>query len=346
MGLIVDIKKRLGNFFLDVKFSCDDGTMGLLGASGCGKSMALKCIAGIEKPDEGRIVLDDVVLFDSAARINLPARERRVGYLFQQYALFPNMTVRENILSGCIVGTKRERIGAAQKYIEAFQLKDVEDKKPNELSGGQQQRVALSRMLAAHPKLILLDEPFSALDSYLKWELELELTEQLERTNKMVLLVTHDRGEIHRLCKQVCVMSGGKSASVQDTTKLFSAPSTRAACLLSGCKNISKVTKNPDGTINALEWGISLRLPKQTLASISDVGIRSHGIRLVDKGGENRMHCEVERVIFEPFSAVIILSTNGRGRLRLEIDKAQWHALNNPKATWVELPMEELLPLN
>ena len=142
--------------------------MALLGASGCGKSVTLKCIAGIMTPDRGHIILDGETLFDSEKHINLPPQKRRVGYLFQQYALFPNMTVLQNIRCGIRSGSRAEKRRRAEKKLRRFRLEGLEKKYPTQLSGGQQQRTALARILASEPRAILLDEPFSALDGFLK----------------------------------------------------------------------------------------------------------------------------------------------------------------------------------
>ena len=199
MRLSVDIHKDFGPFRLDAAFETDSGAVtGLLGASGCGKSVTLRCIAGIETPDEGHIELDGEVLFDSAARINLSPQKRRVGYLFQNYALFPNMTVEQNIAAG--VRDRAGRKETAARLMRAFYLEGHEHKYPRQLSGGQQQRVALARILANKPRALLLDEPFSALDSYLKWQVELELLDLLGRFEGPVLFVTHSRDEVRRLC--------------------------------------------------------------------------------------------------------------------------------------------------
>ena len=210
MSLLIDIEKRLGSFHLQVQLQAQDEVTALSGASGCGKSMTLKCIAGIVTPDRGRIVLNDRVLFDSAAHIDLPPQRRRMGYLFQNYALFPTMTVEKNILCA-ISGSKTEKGAALSDAVRRFRLEGLEHHYPAQLSGGQQQRVALARILCAKPEAILLDEPFSALDSYLKWQLELELSDLLAAFRGPILWVTHDRGEVFRSCRQICVLDHGHS---------------------------------------------------------------------------------------------------------------------------------------
>ena len=170
MALSVHIKKKLKDFELAVDFDMEEGIVGFLGSSGCGKSMTLKCIAGIETPDDGRIVLDDEVLFDKKAGIDLSPQKRKVGYLFQNYALFPHMTVRQNIEAGLEASgkSKQEKKDIVERLLEQFHIKELENSYPVRISGGQQQRAALARMMAAEPKFLLLDEPFSALDTYLK----------------------------------------------------------------------------------------------------------------------------------------------------------------------------------
>ena len=169
--IYVDIEKNFGKFNLKTKFEFDNEIMGLLGASGSGKSLTLKCIAGIEKPDKGRIILNDRVLFDSEKKINISPKDRKIGYLFQDYALFPNMNVYENIKVGI---RERENFDKLiMEKLEEMRISHLKDKKIYEISGGEKQRVALARLLINKPEIILLDEPFSALDDYLKWKIEL-----------------------------------------------------------------------------------------------------------------------------------------------------------------------------
>ena len=237
MSLYVDIEKRLGAFRLQSKFEAENETLALLGASGCGKSMTLKCIAGIVTPDRGRIVLNGRVLFDSEKKIDLTPQQRRVGYLFQQYALFPNMTVEQNILCGIRAGSRSEKRTLLSEKIRLFRLEGLEKKYPAQLSGGQQQRVALARILCSEPQAILLDEPFSALDSYLKWNLELELSDLLAGFHGPILWVSHDLGECCRNCQKVCVMENGVSSPVTDMETMVRHPATQSAAQLTGCRN-------------------------------------------------------------------------------------------------------------
>lgn len=230
MPLSVSIKKKMGNFTLDVNFEGGDEVLALLGASGCGKSMTLKCIAGVETPDEGRIVLDDKILFDSYKKINLPPQKRRIGYLFQNYALFPNMTVYQNIASGVLRKDDKQKI--VREQIKAFHLEGHEDKYPSQISGGQQQRVALARILANEPEILMLDEPFAALDSYLRRQLERELALQLQNYPKTTLFVSHNRGEVYRLCQKVCLMKNGKSLPVVPVEELIANPGMVSSVLL------------------------------------------------------------------------------------------------------------------
>ena len=260
MSLMVDIEKKLGSFTLRSKFETDHGTMALLGASGCGKSVTLKCIAGIMTPDRGRIVLDGVTLFDSEKHIDLTPQQRRVGYLFQQYALFPNMTVAQNIQCGIRTGSRAEKQQRAAQQLRRFRLEGLEKKYPAQLSGGQQQRVALARILASEPKAILLDEPFSALDSFLKWNLELELSDLLSGFDGPILWVSHDLGECYRNCRTVCVIENGTSGAVTDMEALVHHPATQSAARLTGCRNFLSA-QGCQGGVRLDGWGITLPLP-------------------------------------------------------------------------------------
>ena len=211
MALLVDIEKRLGDFRLDVKLEVGNEVLGLVGNSGCGKSLTLRCIAGIEKPDRGRIVLDGVTLFDSEKHVNLTPQKRHTGLMFQNYALFPNMTVRQNIRAGTLRDqqTEQERDRKVSDIMDSFGLSSLAQHYPRQLSGGQQQRTALARILVSEPRILMLDEPFSALDSELKFRMEREVREVIDRFGKTTLLVSHDRGEAYRLCSRIAMVHEG-----------------------------------------------------------------------------------------------------------------------------------------
>ena len=229
MSLRVEIKKKVKNFQLDIAFETDGGCLGILGASGCGKSMTLRCIAGIMTPDEGHIELNGRVLYDSKKKINVRPQARGVGYLFQNYALFPNMTVRENIAFA--FGKEKEK-DFLEELLERFYLTEVAELYPSVLSGGQHQRTAMARMLAAKPDVILLDEPFSALDSFLRQEMEREVQQVLQSFGGVSILVSHNKEEIFRLTQKCMVMERGKIAEIGDTKEIFAHPKTAEGRLL------------------------------------------------------------------------------------------------------------------
>lgn len=210
MALLVDIEKVLQGFTLKVKLDIGNETLGLLGQSGCGKSMTLKCIAGIETPTKGKIILNGRTLFDSEKGINIPIKKRKVGYLFQNYALFPNMTVLQNIQFGLKDLSQKEREKIAQDKINMFQLNGLENRYPSQLSGGQQQRVAIARALAVEPEILLLDEPFSALDNFLKSQVEKELMDVVNSYGRTVIFVSHNMDEVYRICDNIKIISNGK----------------------------------------------------------------------------------------------------------------------------------------
>ena len=346
MALSVDIRKKMGDFQLEVRFEAENECLALLGASGCGKSVTLRCIAGILTPDEGKIVLDGVTLFDSAAKINLPPQKRQVGYLFQQYALFPNMTVRKNIAAA--VRDKQQRKAVTEEKLRQFRLEEVADKRPGQISGGQQQRTALARILASEPKAILLDEPFSALDSYLKHQLEVELAETLEQFPGTVLWVSHDRGEVFRNCRRVCVLDQGSSQGTFTLRELFHEPVTEAAARLSGCKNYADAV--PTGNAVSLpEWGLTLDCGKAIPEDIRRIGIRAHHVAMADADTPGAFLCIVQRVIQDVFVTIVLLRPEGSAPdaplLRMELDRVVWYAAEDKKHVWVTIQPRDILLL-
>lgn len=277
MSLSVHIKKKVGDFRLSIDLEHEDGITGILGASGCGKSMTLKCIAGIEKPDEGNIVLNGRVLFDSEKKINLKPQERNVGYLFQNYALFPNMNVEQNILCGMSKEKdKTVRNARMEEILELMELSSVSKLLPHQLSGGQQQRCALARILVSEPEVLLLDEPFSALDSYLREQLQTQVRIILERFGKDVLMVSHSRDEVYYLCNQVAIMEQGRILNFGKTKAVFADPGSKTAAILTGCKNIAGAYKTGEYEVYVPDWDIHLKTKIPVKDNLCAVGLRAH----------------------------------------------------------------------
>lgn len=345
MSLFVDIEKKLGSFTLSVKLDAVDETIALLGASGCGKSMTLKCIAGIEHPDRGRIVVDDVVFFDSEKGIDLTPQERRTGFLFQNYALFPNMTVWQNVLCGAVrEKDKKRRRERAEEILESFGLGDLNNRYPAQLSGGEQQRVALARILVSEPRILLLDEPFSALDSHLRFRLEREVRRVIRDFGKTVVLVSHDRDEVFRMAERAAILKDGQVEAIGPKKDVFAAPGTVQAAMLTGCKNISRLQKISERRVKALDWGMELTLNRDA-GDASFVGIRMHDV--TPGTGENTFLCTLAEEIENPFSFVAMLSPKGAEGytpIGLETDKDTWQSLRAETVT-VHLPPEKLLLL-
>ena len=348
MSLIVRIEKDLGAFRLRVDFESENGVHGLLGASGCGKSMTLRCIAGIVKPDRGHIEVNGRVLFDSGTGVDLPPQQRRVGLLFQNYALFPNMTVEQNLRSALRGQKSADAAGEIAAMLRRFELTGLERHRPSQLSGGQQQRVALARILLTKPELLLLDEPLSALDSYLRWQTELELAELLDSFTGPTLLVTHSREEVHRLCRTVTVLDHGRGNGSVPVSMLFSAPETLSACLLTGCKNYSRAERTAANRIRALDWGTEL-VCSGADSDPSFAAVRAHHLELADAPGENVIVCRVLRVVDDVFSVIVMTSTpggdTGASRLRLELPKEECPALNPGDTVYLRLPPERIMLL-
>ncbi len=320
--LTVDIVKRFAGFTLKAQFEAADGVTALLGASGCGKSVTLRCIAGVLRPDEGVIYRDGEALFDKTRRIDLPPQKRQVGLLFQSYALFPNMTLMQNIETGLRPeSSRKKRRARAMELLESFQLASHSGHYPRELSGGQQQRAALCRILASEPRTLLLDEPFSALDSHLKWQLEREMADSLARFSGATLLVTHDRGEAYRLSSHACVMDAGRNEPVQDTQALFASPHSRTAALLSGCKNIAAIERLDAHRLRVPGWNAELVSAAEIPDTARWLGVRAHELRFGAAEEENALPVAVERITQDLFACIYTCRSTGGGELRLEQPK-------------------------
>ena len=347
MSLEVTIAKRFEGFTLHADFTAGNTAAAILGASGCGKSMTLRCIAGVVKPDSGRIVLDGRVLFDSEKGIDLPPQQRNVGLLFQNYALFPNMTVEQNIL--CAL--KKEKDPAARKAacgsaLRAMRLEELAHRLPNELSGGQQQRAALARILAGRPRILMLDEPFSALDSYLREEVEGEVGSLLSNFDGTALLVTHDRDEAYRLCREMIVMDSGEVLRAGTTKEVFADPRRLTAARLTGCKNILPCVRVDEHHVRLTGWERELTVALPVPEGCCAVGIRAHDFAPEAADGENRMPVQVGASSENPFDwNVICTAADDAGKLWWKVSKTTLSSPPPQAPAYLRVAPENIMPL-
>lgn len=340
--LEVEIKKEFKNFKLDAKFSNEKGILGILGASGSGKSLSLKAIAGIIKPDYGKIILNGRVLFDKEKKINIPTKDRKVGYLFQDYALFPNMTVYENIKTG-LRGKNRNFEKIINKKLEELHISHIKNSTPDMISGGEKQRAALARILVNEPEILLLDEPYSAIDGYLRWSIELEVRKIIEEYKIPTLFVSHDRDEIYRMCDNIVIMSKGKSESKKTTKELFHNPETMAAAELSGCKNFSEIEKIEKNSYKLKAWDLDLDLEKDHKEKF--IGIRGHDIEIsAEKKEKNSFEVEILKEIEQTFNmCLIIRKKEGQGQMTVFLEKEKWNNLKKEKTLYFNLREDNIM---
>lgn len=349
MSLYMDITKNFGDFRLSSSLELGNDTLGILGASGCGKSLTLKCIAGIITPDSGTIVLNDKILFDSKKKVNLPPQKRKVGYLFQNYALFPHMSVAQNIGIGVQKpSTLKKQVIAST--IKTFALSGLENHYPDQLSGGQQQRVALARIFASEPDILMLDEPFSALDTSLRWQLELEMAQLLKHFAGPTLFVSHNRDEVYHLCNHIALMDAGQIMEIGTQDDLLTHPTTLSAALLLGCKNISPAIKLSDHTLKALNWDLTLYSSEPIPDQLKYVGIESHALKLTkDQDAPNTLLGKVVQVIGSTNSVRMGLQPTNKmtcsNLLYIEMEKENWNNLKTKALLSVSIPPHQLLLL-
>ncbi|MGB3205601.1 MAG: molybdate ABC transporter permease subunit [Crinalium sp.] len=343
INLFVDIEKPLPNFSLDISLSSARGVLGILGASGSGKSMTLRCIAGLETPRRGKIILNGRVLYDSQKGINLPSKDRRVGFLFQNYALFPHLTVAQNIAFGL---HKSKSVRGINKEIEtqlaAFQLQGLAKRYPHQLSGGQQQRVALARALVSKPDVLLLDEPFSALDTHLRSQLEQQLIAKLANYQGVTLFVTHNLEEAYRVCENLLVLEQGNAIAYGRKQDIFEHPASFSVAQLTGCKNFSRAIAITSQQIQAIDWGCSLNVVEPIPDQLNYVGIRAHQLTFpTDTNQENTFPCWLVNTSETPHRMTLYLKlhqppTSAQDyHLQAEVFKEKWAFLSYRPFPWL-----------
>jgi molybdate transport system permease protein len=370
-GLLVEIRKQLPHFALEVAFESKHLPLGILGASGSGKSMLLKCIAGMETPDWGRIILNGRVLFDSTAGINLPSRQRGVGMLFQNYALFPHQTVAANVGFGLAPSQLRHQLRSPQFHqqieaqLKALDLAGLGNCYPQQLSGGQQQRVAMARALLSQPELLLLDEPFSALDTHLRYAMEQEMRSVLSTYQGVTLFVTHNLEEAYRICHDLLVLEQGKVVAHRYKQDIFDQPQTLPVAKLTGCKNFSRAAVIDTQMMKALDWDCTLQIPAYEseglpTAAITHLGIRAHQLRFsfdleqddLAQGDANTFPCWLAATSETPHRMTLYVKLHQPPEhhedyhLQAEVFKERWLDIQDNPFPWrIHLDAQRLMQL-
>lgn len=312
MSLSVFIKKHFPAFTLDVNIEAGNETLGWLGESGCGKSLTMRCIAGIETPDEGKIVVNGKTFFEREAgkrpTVNLSPQERKTALLFQNYMLFPNLTVAENVAAGIDRKLpKEERKAQVNAELKRFGLDGFGKRYPSQLSGGQQQRIALARMLAAKPDILMLDEPFSALDAHLKGVLEQNLAGLFETFHGTILYVSHDIDEALRFCDRIAVIEKGHVMEVSTGNNLVNNPQSAASIKLSGCKNATPARRINDHRVFLPAWGIEVETDKPVQENLTCMGVRAFFLEQAKEPGRNTYRVRVVRTSDSRFDRSALL---------------------------------------
>ncbi|MCY7322124.1 MAG: molybdate ABC transporter permease subunit [Phormidesmis sp. CAN_BIN36] len=342
-ALLVEIQKPLSDFDLNVSLSADQAPLGVLGRSGAGKTMLLRCIAGVETPIQGQIVLNGRVLFDSKRGINLPSRDRRVGFVVQNYALFPHMTMAQNIAFGLPKSLNAQQ--QVNLQLAALQLQGFGDRYPHQLSGGQQQRVALARALASQPEALLLDEPFSALDTFLRSQIEQQMITRLATYPGVTLLVTHNLEEAYRVCPNLLVLDRGQTVAQGAKHLIFDRPATYTVAQLTGCKNFARAIAVSATQVDAIDWGIRLTIAEPIPKSLAYIGIRAHQITFIDSltsddREPNRFVCWLVKTSETPHRMTVFLKFNAPPthaedyHLQAEVFKEAWLIVNQRSLPW------------
>jgi ABC-type sulfate/molybdate transport systems ATPase subunit len=339
--LLIDAGKTLDAFSLEVKFDAGKGAVGLLGASGAGKSMTLRMIAGIVTPDRGRIVLNERVLYDGAAGLNLSAARRKIGVVFQDYALFPRMTVAENVGFGLSALPATERRKRVQSQLEHLHIAELAGRYPAEISGGQRQRVAIARCMAIDPDALLFDEPFAALDPHLRRQMEEQLRETLSNYNGPAIFVTHDMEEAFRFCSDLLVLDDGRVIASGPKHQLFERPQTVVAARLTGCKNIVAARRVDDNRIAVKAWECELQTAVPVSDGLTYMGFRSHQITFQPTAdGVNTFPCWLVATSEAPHEMTLYLRLHGPAQvgdpahLQADLPKELWRTLQQRPQPW------------
>jgi molybdate transport system ATP-binding protein len=354
MELSVHIQKKFDAFNLAVDFETKEGVVGFLGPSGAGKSMTLKCIAGLEKPDSGRIIINGKCVYDSQKKIWIAPNQRHIGFLFQKYALFPHMTVEENVAFGIMHLDREERQQRIHDYLHIVHMEEMKKRYPSELSGGQQQRIAIARALILKPELLLLDEPFSALDLHLRSRMEHQLKKLLDKYEGQSIVVSHDIHESYRLCQDLAIFHEGHILEYGKKEEVFEHPLHLEVAQITGCKNISSIQKSSQEKQEYLyctDWNIYLELSKCQKQKLKSIGIRAHHIRWDKTKGmrKNSFKIHIVDITHSPFRVMVYFKTQSKiglskSILQWDISKEKWEEIYSvTESIFVFFPQEKLI---
>ena len=354
------IRKQLGSFVLDVSFESSAKSCAILGASGAGKSVLLRCLSGLETPDEGKVVANGRVLFDEKSGLDMEAAARRIGHVFQNYALFNHLSIFENIAFGLQSLDSAAKASRVWQILSETELHDFGSSYPRDVSGGQQQRVAVARALVTDPELLLLDEPLSALDSHLKYRMEKLLARSVQEFRGITLLVTHNLEEAFRICDDLVVLDEGRIIAFGPKHAVFAQPGNVRAAILTGCKNISPIRQSANSNaVVAESWGgVEVHVPEsRTARPYSNIGIRAHQI-VVMGDNESASHevntfpCWLCEASESPHRMTLHLRLNEDLRvpttshLQVEVPKDAFNVLNQYPQPWrVILRPERIMTL-
>lgn len=352
--LQIKIKKFIEDFSLNVSMNVDREFLAILGPSGCGKTMTLKCIAGLVRPDEGYIALDDQVLFDSTNHIDIPIQQRKVGIVFQNYALFPHMNVFHNIAFPIRYLDKPQIEEKVSNLLEQMRLESLRQRFPSQLSAGQQQRVALARALASGPDILLLDEPFSALDTVVKERLLEELQDLNQLYQGYTLFVTHNLAEAYRLSSKIAVYESGQVIQLDRKQQITDFPTSISVAELVGIHNFLKGTidKFDNNQARILLSGLNKRIgidskalaghnPNQSVT----IGIRPEYVTIANEAGENTLEARVVKRLDEVSSYVYHFDVKGQLHLEARMPKAAAPDLSTDQTCLLHLPPDKLFLL-
>jgi molybdate transport system ATP-binding protein len=339
-------------FDLDVSFEASEGVTVLFGASGAGKTLTLDSIAGFARPDGGRILLDDRILFDGDAGVCLRPQERGCGYVFQNYALFPHMTLRENLAFAAERLPRLERHRRVNEMLERFRVTEFAGRYPHEVSGGQKQRCSIARALIVHPRLLLLDEPARGMDASLREDLHDLLRELREEFRVPILLVTHDLEAAFAVGDEMLVYESGKIAQRGKPLAVLRQPVSEDVARLFGYATFLRaeiVKLNPANDTSVVRFlereFCGAYFPGRLIGDRLTLCARPDELRLADGPGENRVAVAVARVEDRPEGVRLRFEVQSQGGITVDVPRAQWDAARDRKELYVEFPVRSLRAL-